>query len=100
MQPNREAWSCIAGKSFPGLCTADFVTINVLADVRRIALSGAEAEFQKTGLLDDTPQRSAGLRAVHALLHRAHCKDGIDMDTWNQLVPNPQVLHSVLIPQP
>lgn len=64
----------------------------VLADVRRIALSGAEAEFQKTGLLDETPQRSAGLRAVHALLHRAHCKDGIDMDTWNQLVPNPQVL--------
>ena len=62
-----------------------------LADVRRIALSGAEAEFQKTGLLDETPQRSAGLRAVHALLHRAHCKGGIDMVTWNELVPNPQV---------
>ena len=64
---------------------------NGLADVRRIALSGAEAEFQKTGLLDETPQRSAGLRAVHALLHRAHCKGGIDMETWNELVPNPQV---------
>ncbi|CAL5228312.1 g11418 [Coccomyxa viridis] len=59
-------------------------------DVRRIALSGAETEFQKTGLLDETPQRSAGLRAVHALLHRSHCKGGIDMETWNELVPNPQ----------
>ncbi len=60
--------------------------------MRRIALSGAEAEFQKTGLLDATPQRSAGLRAVHALLHRAQCKGGIDMDTWNELVPSPQVV--------
>ena len=65
----------------------------MIADVRRIALSGAEAEFQKAGLLDDTPQRSAGLRAVHALLHQAHCKGGIDMDTWNQLVPKPQAGH-------
>ena len=61
------------------------------ADVRRIALSVAEAEFQKAGLLDSTLQRSAGLRVVHALLHCAQCKDGIDMDTWNELVPNPQV---------
>ena len=61
------------------------------ADVRRIALSGAEAEFQEAGLLDETPQRSAGLRAVHALLHKALCSNGIDMDTWNELVPNPQV---------
>ena len=100
MQPNCEAWSCIAGKCFSRLYTADFVTsVDALADVRRIVLSGAEAEFQKTGLLDDTPQRSAGLRAVHALLHRAHCKDGIDMDTWNNLVPKPQVLDSVLIPR-
>ena len=61
------------------------------ADVRRIALSGAEAEFQEAGLLDEMPQRSAGLRAVHALLHKALCTNGIDMDTWNELVPNPQV---------
>ncbi len=68
--------------------------------MRRIALSGAEAEFQKTGLLDETPQRSAGLRAVHALLHRAHCKGGINMETWNELVPNPQVCESSIIPVP
>lgn len=62
------------------------------ADVRRIALSGAEAEFQKAGLLDNTPQRSAGLRAVHALLHHTSSREGIDMNAWNKLVPNPQVL--------
>lgn len=67
----------------------------MLADVRRISLSGAEAEFQKAGLLDDTPQRGAGLRAVHALLHQAHCKGGIDMDTWNQLVPKPQASYLI-----
>ncbi|CAK0785858.1 hypothetical protein CVIRNUC_009070 [Coccomyxa viridis] len=59
-------------------------------DVRRTALSGAQAECQKTGLLDETPQRRAGLRAVHALLQRLPCRDGIDMDTWNSLVPRPQ----------
>ena len=61
------------------------------ADVRRTALSGAQAECQKTGLLDETPQRHAGLRAVRALVHRLPCQDGIDMDTWNSLVPRPQV---------
>ena len=67
------------------------------ADVRRIALSGAEAEFQEAGLLDETPQRRAGLRAVHALLHKALCTNSIDMDAWNELVPNPQVHTLVLL---
>ena len=62
--------------------------------MRRTALSGAQAECQKTGLLDETPQRCAGLRAVHALLQRLPCRDGIDMDTWNSLVPRPQVCQS------
>ena len=47
------------------------------ADVRRVALLWAEAGFQEAALLDDTPQRSAGLRAVHALLPKALSSNGI-----------------------
>ena len=47
----------------------------------------AEAEFQKVGLLDDTPQSAAGLRVVQALLQA----DSIDSDQWNRLVPSPKV---------
>lgn len=47
----------------------------------------AEAEFQKVGLLDDTPQSAAGLRVVQALLQA----DNIDSDQWNRLVPSPHV---------
>ncbi|EIE19695.1 hypothetical protein COCSUDRAFT_44528 [Coccomyxa subellipsoidea C-169] len=54
-------------------------------DVRRLALVAAEAEFQKVGLLDDTPQSAAGLRVVQALLQA----DNIASDQWNRLVPSP-----------
>ena len=75
-------------------CTSMLNWGHACADVRQTALSAARAECQKTGLLDETPQRSAGLRAVHALLHRTPCRDGIDMETWNSLVPRPQVCQS------
>lgn len=60
----------------------------VCADVRRTALAGAEAEFQKAGLLDDAPQSAAGLRVVQALLNQQH---SIDSDEWNRLVPSRDV---------
>jgi len=51
-------------------------------------LAGAEAEFQKAGLLDDAPQSAAGVRVVQALLNQQH---SIDSDEWNRLVPSPTV---------
>ena len=58
------------------------------ADVRQLVLDAAEAEFQQVGLLDDTPQSTAGLRVVQALLRNP---DGVNSDEWNRLVPSPSV---------
>jgi hypothetical protein len=62
--------------------------------VRRHALAAAEADFQKAGLLDDTPQRCAGVRLARALLAQeaGGCgSPGIDTAEWNRVVPNPAV---------
>lgn len=59
------------------------------ADVRREVLAAAEDEFQEAGLLDDSPQRDAGRAAVRAILQSPG--QAIDMETWNRLVPKPEV---------
>ena len=50
----------------------------------------AEEQYQQAGLLDNSPQRIAGLGVVRALLAaEAAGKQGISNRLWNQLVPEP-----------
>ena len=59
------------------------------ADVKALILCAAERLFEASGLLDDTPQRAAGLRVMRALL--ASPDRSINFATWNHLVPSPMV---------
>lgn len=60
------------------------------ADVRRHLLAAAEADFQNAGLLDESPQRAAGMRLARALLAQERSgATGIDSAEWNWLVPDP-----------
>lgn len=69
----------------------------MVADVRRLALAAAEAEYQEAGLLDDTPHATAGLKVVQALLRCSDPQEGIGCDQWNDLVPDPTVGKALVI---